>query len=151
MASTIPIILTPLPVPTGIQAINFDQLLALVARYLQGSISTNVSFFLQGSNFPQSDQGIFYNQTTHQFGAWDSGQGRYVPLTTLIVGDAKPCYVGGDDAVNGWILLDGRNVNSVTGINQFQKSNLEILFGVGGVLPTANFGATSGKVYVGSQ
>lgn len=151
MASIIPIILTALPVPTGIQAINFDQQLALVARYLQGSISTNVSFFLQGSNFPQSDQGIFYNQTTHQFGAWDSSQGRYVPLTTLIVGDAKPSYVAGDDVVNGWVQLDGRNVNSVPGITQFQKANLQTLFGVGGVLPTQTFGATAGKVYVGSQ
>ncbi len=151
MASTIPIILTALPVPTGIQATDFNQLLALVAKYLQGSISTSVSFFLQGSNFPLSDQGIFYNQTTHQFGAWNASLGRYVPLTTLVVGDAKPSYVGGDDPVNGWIVLNGRNVNEVAGITQFQKANLETLFGVSGIMPTQTFGATVGKVYVGAQ
>lgn len=151
MASTIPITLVALPAPTGIQALDFNQLLSLVARYIQGSISANVDFFLQGSNFPQSDQGIFYNQTTRQFGAWNAAQGQYVPLTTLIVGQATPFYTAGDDTVNGWIELNGRNVNSVTGITQFQKANLETLFGVGGILPTQTFGATAGKVYVGSQ
>lgn len=155
MANPVPITFTALPAPTGIEAVDFNQLVGLIAQYLQGSISQSVSFFLQGSNFPSSNQGLFYNQTTQQFGAWNNALGRYVPLTTDKVGDAKPCYVAGDDAVNGWIQLDGRNVNSVPGITVAQKANLETLFGAGGTMPTANFGATTnngcGKVYVGAQ
>lgn len=155
MANTVPVQFTPLPAPVGIKAINFNQMLGLICQYIQASIGQNVSFFLQGSNFPTSDQGIFYNQTTQQFGAWNAALGRYVPLSTIQVGDGKPSYVAGDDAVHGWIVLDGRNVNSVTGINQAQKSNLETLFGVGGTMPTQNFGASTnngvGKVYVGAQ
>jgi hypothetical protein len=151
MASTIPVTFTPIPVPVGIQAQDINQLLTIVSKYLAAAISANVSFFLQGSNFPQSDQGIFFNQTSGQFGVWNSALGQYIPITPLKVGDAKPSYVAGDDVVDGWVEMDGRNVNNVANITQQQKANLETLFGAGATLPTQNFGATSGKVYVGSQ
>ena len=137
--------------PTGIEATDINGLLGIIAQYLQGSISQSVSFFQQGSNYPSSDQGIFFNQTTQQFGAWNAALGRYIPLTTLKVGDAKPSYVAGDDVVNGWVELNGRNINSVAGITVSQQANLATLFGAGATLPTQNFGATAGLVYVGSQ
>lgn len=135
----IPITLTALPVPVGIQAINFDQLLVLICRYVAGQISANVSFFLQGSNWPLSDQGIFFNQSTRQFGTWDTGQGKYLPLTNLVIGDLKASLAAGDETAGGWIQLDGRSINSITGINQDQKSALEGLFGVDSNLPDYTF------------
>ncbi len=137
--ANIPITLTPLAVPVGIEAINFDQLLTLISQYVGAQISADVSFFVQGSNWPLSDQGIFFNQTTAQFGTWNTGQGKYLPITDLVIGDMKSSFVAGDNTADGWIQLDGRSINAVTGINQDQKSALEGLFGANANLPNYTF------------
>ena len=127
--SVIPISLTALPVPVGIKASNMNELLSLLAQYLEASIHDNVSFFLQGSNFPDSDQGIFYNQTIGKFGDWNAALGKYIPISDVAVGDIRASYVGGDDLVNGWVVMDGRLISAVPGLTQLQKSNLQTLFG----------------------
>lgn len=137
--ATIPITFSPLTVPVSVQATNINQLLAIISQYLSGQISANVSFFQQGSNWPLSDQGIFFNQTTQQFGTWSTAQGKYLPITDLIIGDTKASFVAGDDTADGWIQLDGRAINSVTGITNDQKSALQSLFGVDANLPNYTF------------
>ncbi len=137
--SNIPIQLSPLTVPVDFQAGDINQLLTIISQYLSASISANVSFFQQGSNWPTSDQGIFFNQTTRQFGTWSTGQGRYLPVTGLIIGDTKASFVAGDNTAAGWIQLNGRAINAVTGITNEQKSALEGLFGVGANLPNYTF------------
>lgn len=139
MSTTIPITLTPIPVPVNIQAVNINDFLGIVCEYVSGSISQNVSFFLQGATAPNSDQGIFYNTSTQRFESWNSNIGAYQPLTELQVGDLKAAYRTSDDTVNGWILLDGRVINDITGLTQSQNSNLQNLFGTGGSLPNFNF------------
>lgn len=137
--ATIPITLTPLTVPVAVQAADINQLLTVISQYIAGSISADVSFFVQGSNWPLSDQGIFFNQTTQQFGTWNTGQGKYLPITDLIIGDTKASFVAGDDTADGWIQLDGRAISAVTGINNDQKSALQSLFGVDAALPNYTF------------
>lgn len=128
MSQNIPIKLVNLPVPVGVEAADINQLLALMAQYLSGTISANVSFFLQGSNFPTSNQGIFYNQSTNRFGNWNTQLGKYINISDLQVGDVKPSYVAGDDPANGWVVLDGRKVANVPNLTQLQYSNLDMLF-----------------------
>jgi len=67
MSTTIPITLTPIPVPVNIQAVNINDFLGIVCEYISGSISQNVSFFQQGATAPNSNQGIFYNTSTQRF------------------------------------------------------------------------------------
>lgn len=135
--ATIPITFSPLTVPVSVQATNINELLTIIAQYLSGQISANVSFFQQGSNWPLSDQGIYFNQTTQQFGTWSTAQGKYLPVTDLIIGDMKSSFVAGDDTADGWIQLDGRAINAVTGITNDQKSALQSLFGT--TLPNYTF------------
>lgn len=135
----IPIELTALPVPTGVRPATLTELVRLCADYMRGRISATVSFFLQGSNYPTSEQGLFYNQTTQRFGAWNSAQGRYVQITDLQVGDMKPTFVAGDDVSNGWVVLDGRNTNAVSNLTQVQQNNLNTLFGANTAMPNYRF------------
>lgn len=139
MPTPIPITLNANPVPVGIQAVNINDLLNIVAEYVSGTISQNVSFFIQGSTPPQSNQGIFYNTTTRRFEDWSSTAGAYLPITENSVGDLKVALSQVDDPANGWILLNGRSINSLSNITQLQKSNLETLFGVNSSLPNYSF------------
>lgn len=139
MPTQIPITLSANPVPVGIQAVNINDLLGIVAEYISGSISQNVSFFIQGATAPQSNQGIFYNTTTRRFEDWNSAQGAYIPISENAVGDLKVALSQSDDMANGWVLLNGRTINSLQNITQIQKSNLETLFGVNSSLPNYSF------------
>jgi hypothetical protein len=151
MSTTIPITLTPIPVPVNIQAVNINDFLGIVCEYVSGSISQNVSFFLQGATPPNSNQGIFYNTSTQRFENWSSNNGSYLPITELQVGDLKGAFRTSDDPVNGWILLDGRVISTITGLTQAQNANLQNLFGSGGSLPNFTFlGALSGLPPVGT-
>jgi len=151
MSTTIPITLTPIPVPVNIQAVNINDFLGIVCEYVSGSISQNVSFFQQGATAPNSNQGIFYNTSTQRFETWNSNNGVYQPITELQVGDLKAAFRTSDDTVNGWILLDGRIINAITGLTQAQNANLQNLFGSGGSLPNFSFlGALSGLPPVGT-
>lgn len=152
--STIPIVITPLPVPVGAQALNINQLIALISKHLSASIDVdNVSFFLQGFVAPSSDQGLFFNKFSNQFQIWSSSQGKYIPVSTdLQVGDAKLSFVSGDDVNAGWLVCNGRSVNSITGISNNQKQILITLFGASGNLPSLTDSAPDGgyyKVFVG--
>lgn len=137
--TNIPITLTPIPVPVGVEAVDINGLLAIVSEYMTGQISQNVSFFLQGTVPPDSNQGIFYNTSTKRFEDWNPAYGSYVPISELQVGDLKAALRQTDDVANGWILLNGRSINNIGSITQTQKSNLENLFGVGGTLPNYSF------------
>ena len=139
MSQAIPLTLSALPVPAGIDVATIDELIQLICTYMEGEISTSVSFFLQGVNFPASDQGIFYNQTTNRFGAWNSTLGKYIPVSDLQVGDMKLSVVGGDDPANGWVQLDGRPVSDVAGLSQLQMSNLQTIYGANNNLPKFDF------------
>lgn len=139
MAQKIPIIITATPAPTGIKSLTFDQLNANLVKYQEAYISDDVSFFLQGPSDPASDSGIFYNTAANRFKSWDANLGRYIPISELQVGDLKPSAVAGDDVASGWIQLDGRDIDLVTGISQAQKTILETLYGANGTLPDYTF------------
>lgn len=132
----IPINITPLPVPVGVQALNINQLFQLWSQFVEASIDlANVSFFIQGTVDPASDQGLFFNTNQNMFKVWSISQGKYLPISDIQVGDTKLSFVTGDDINNGWLVCDGRGVQTLTGISQAQKLNVETLFGVNGSLP----------------
>ena len=140
MVQNIPITLTATPVPVGVQAVNMDDLMAIIADSIGGSISADVSFFIQGAAAPSSDQGIFYNTDTRRFEDWNSSLGSYTPVSELQVGDLKAAIRTTDDLANGWVLLNGRAFNNTVmpSLTQVQRSNLLALF-TSGVLPTYSF------------
>ena len=145
MATTnIPIYLTPIPVPVGVEAIDINGLLSIIAEYMTGQISQNVSFFIQGTVPPTSNQGIFYNTNTKRFEDWNSGYGAYTPISELQVGDMKAAYRQSDDVANGWVLLNGRAISSIVGITQIQKNNLDTLFPSAGTPTLPNLSFISG-------
>lgn len=136
--TNIPITLSPIPVPTGVEAVNINDLLSIISEYMTGQISTSVSFFIQNSVPPTSDQGIFYNTTTFRFERWNSVIGAYQPISEITVGDMKASLLQSDDVANGWILMNGRSIANVANITQVQKNNLLNLFPTG-ILPNYVF------------
>ena len=137
----IPITLVPTPVPTGTEGMTVNDLLNIISQYMSASISASVSFFVQGSNWPTSNQGIFYNQTLNKFGNWNSSLGKYIPVSDVAVGDIRASYVGSDDLANGWVVLNGRQLTTIAGLTQQQLSNLQIIYGSApsAVLPNMPF------------
>lgn len=136
--TNIPITLSPIPVPVGVEAVNINDLLSIISEYMSGQISTSVSFFIQNSVPPTSDQGIFYNTTTFRFERWNSTTGAYQPISEITVGDMKVSMLQTDDVTNGWVLLNGRSINNVANVTQVQKNNLTNLF-PSGILPNYAF------------
>ena len=52
MSATIPITLTPVPVPVGVKATDINQLVTIITQYIAGSINQDVSFFqISGMRF----------------------------------------------------------------------------------------------------
>lgn len=134
--SKIPINLTPLPVPVGVQAANINQLFQLWSQFVEASINVDsVSFFVTGTVDPQSNTGLFFNAAQNQFKSWDAALGKYVPISSIQIGDTKLSFLAGDDIANGWLLCDGRGVQAITGLSQAQKVVVETLFGVNGNIP----------------
>ena len=136
MAQTIPISLTPLPTPTGIEYSTIDQLLTIIANYLSGQISTDVSFFTQSASDPTSYvTALVYNTSQNVFKGWDTGTGSYLPITPFQYGDVKNSFVAGDEVSNGWLELNGRTITSIQGLSLRQGQVLAQLFPAG-TLPT---------------
>ena len=137
----IPITLIPTPVPTGTEGMTLNDLLNIIAQYMSASISASVSFFIQGSNWPSSNQGIFYNQTLNKFGNWNAALGKYIPVSDVAVGDIRASYIGQDDLANGWVVMNGRQLTTIAGLTQLQLANLQTLYGSApsAVLPNMPF------------
>ena len=135
--TAIPITLTATPVPVGISYVTIDQLLAIVAQYISGSISTSVSFYAQGPNTPTkyvTDQ--FFNTSQNTWYGWNANAAAYLPITQFQYGDVKYTFNQGDSPTTGWILCDGRKLTAIQNISATQLQVLQSLFGVGGNLPT---------------
>lgn len=126
---TIPITLQSNPVPVGITAANIDQLLTVIAQYMSASISGDVSFFYQTAADPtQFVTSLIYNTNQNVFKGWDTGTGKYLPITQFQTGDVKNSFVGGDEVSYGWIVLDGRLKSAITGLSQNQQAVMNQLF-----------------------
>jgi len=131
----VPIKLTPLPVPAGTKAANWDQLLTIISQYIAGQIQQNVSFFQTFANPPGYNAGsLIYVENRKNFFVWNTSTGQYDLLSQFILGDIKQSAIDGDDTLNGWIKLDGRAISSVSGISTQQGANLLALF-PNGTLP----------------
>lgn len=132
---TIPITLTASTVPTSVTAANMNELIALVAQYLQGSIRTDVTFILTVAVDPTSlDSVLIFNSTQGVFKYWSTSLGRYVAVTDNIIGDIKYSFDGGDQVAQGWVVLNGRTITAIPGLVQSQIDVLDTFF-PGGTLP----------------
>ena len=114
---------------------NIDQLMVYFVKYIGASISASVSWFLTGTVDPNSNQGVFFNTAQDVFKSWDNSVGRYTPIGAPPVGQVIDTFVGGDEASNGYVLLDGRSISAITGLSTAQVTALTGLFGVGGAVP----------------
>lgn len=133
----IPITVQAQTTTVGVAPANFNQLLQLVASNLIAFISANVSFFFQGTVIPGSFvSSLFYNISNNLFYGWDTGTGKYQPITPFTQGDLKYTFFAGDNLNNGWVQCNGRSVNAVTGVSASQLAVLQSLFGASGSLPT---------------
>lgn len=136
MSTTIPITLTPVPVPVGVKAIDINQLLTIISQYMAGSINQDVSFFQSVASDPTvGTTPIIFNSTQGVFKYWDVNVGKYVALTQFQPGDIKNTFITGDSPQTGWIVCDGRAISAIPNISQTQQGILNSLFGVGGSLP----------------
>jgi hypothetical protein len=136
MSTTVPITLTPVPVPVGVEAANINQLLTIISQFMAGSISQDVSFFQSVASDPTvGTTPIIFNTTQGVFKYWDVNLGKYVALTQFQPGDIKNTFVSGDSPQTGWVVCDGRLISAVPNISQTQQGILNSLFGVGSSLP----------------
>lgn len=136
MSATIPITLTPVPVPVGVQATDINQLITIITQFTAASINADVSFFQIVSADPtQITTPLIFNTSQGVFKFWDTTVGKYTPITPFQAGDIKNTFNGGDSPQTGWIDCDGRAINDVPNISAYQQSVLNSLFGVGGNLP----------------
>lgn len=137
MSSTIPITLTPVPIPVGVKALDINQLVTIITQYTAASINQDVSFFQLVSVDPtQQTTPLIFNTSQGVFKYWDTTVGRYTPITPFQPGDIKNTFSGGDSPQTGWIDCDGRTISSVPNISANQQGILNALFGAGGSLPT---------------
>lgn len=140
MSQTIPIILTAGPVPPGFAAADINQLMQAIATYISGAIRTDVTFIPRVLNDPATNiSPIIFNVSQNIFKVWDISSGSYIAITEFQLGDVKNSFVGTDDIVHGWVLLDGRAIAAITGITGLQQQTLNNLFNggsPGGTLPT---------------
>ncbi len=136
MAATIPIILSPQPAPNTTVPADFNQLVTAICGYVAASINQNVGFFTYGNVDPGVFTTVmFFNRAQGIWKYWDVGTGSYQAVTQFRIGDRKSSYNLGDEVQGGWIVLNGRAIDAVSGISLNQKLALESLFGANGVLP----------------
>jgi hypothetical protein len=136
MSATIPITLTPVPVPVGVKATDINQLITIITQYTAASVNANVSFFQIVSADPtQITTPLIFNTTQGVFKFWDTTVGKYTPISPFQPGDIKNTFNGGDSPQTGWIDCDGRPIGDVPNISANQQGVLNALFGVGGNLP----------------
>jgi hypothetical protein len=135
--SAIPITLTPVPVPVGVQATDINALLQIIASYTSASIKTNVSFFAQFSAVPTKFvTSLIYNTSNNLFYGWNSGSASYQPITPYQPGQVIQSFSSGDIPQQGLFVLNGRLISAIPNISQNQSSVLQTLFGISGSLPT---------------
>lgn len=136
MSATIPITLTPVPVPVGVKAADINQLLTIITQFVSASVSGDVSFFQIVTVDPTAfTTTLIFNSSQGIFKYWDTGSGKYLPVSVFQPGDIKNTFISGDSPQTGWIVCDGRPIGEVPNISQNQQSVLNNLFGVGGKLP----------------
>lgn len=136
MSATIPITLTPVPVPTGVKATDINQLLTILTQYIVGSINTDVSFFQTVSSDPSTlTTPLIFNSSQQVFKYWSNTLGNYQAITSFQAGDVKSTFSSGDSPQTGWIECNGRLITDISNISGNQESVLNALFGVGGTLP----------------
>jgi hypothetical protein len=136
MSATIPITLTPVPVPIGVKATDINQLITIITQFTAASINADVSFFQTVSADPtQQTTPLIFNTSQAVFKYWDTSVGKYMPITPFQAGDIKNTFNGGDSPQTGWIDCDGRAIGEVPNISSNQQGVLNALFGVGGTLP----------------
>lgn len=123
------------PLPPNFSVVGPDGFLQALIRYVQVVIPGTFTGVIRGTIDPSNDQGLFYNSLQRVFKDWDVGTGRYQPVTDLSLTEEKVFYTPGDDLVKGWVVLNGRTINSITGLSVLQKQVLESVFGPGGSLP----------------
>ena len=84
MSTVIPISLVASPVPTSLSAATLTEFMQLVAQYVSGSVSADVTFFLEGSVDPVVDEGVvFFNTVQNCFKSWSNDTGSYLPIGFL--------------------------------------------------------------------
>ena len=136
MSATIPITLTPVPVPVGVKATDINQLITIITQFTAASVNADVSFFQIVSVDPtQMTTPLIFNTAQGVFKYWDTTVGKYTPITPFQPGDIKNTFNGGDSPQTGWIDCDGRPITEVPNISAAQQGVLNALFGVGGTLP----------------
>ena len=136
MSATIPITLTPVPVPVGIKATDINQLITIITQFTAASVNADVSFFQSVSSDPTAQTTpIIFNTSQAVFKYWDTGLGKYYPITPFQPGDIKNTFAGGDSPQTGWLDCDGRAISAVPNISANQQGVLNALFGVGSNLP----------------
>ena len=144
---TLPIKLTAACLPSGFKSITPQDLINAVAKYMSASVSDDVSFFHQGAVLPTSDVGPFFNTASGTWYQWSLTYGRYIcDLGNFRVGDTVNTFVAGDDLSYGWVILDGRAINSVAGLTTKQKNALESFFGAGANLPSGLAASITGTI-----
>lgn len=137
MSATIPITLTPVPVPVGVKATDINQLITIITQFTAASVNADVSFFQTVSADPTlQTTPIIFNTSQGVFKYWDTTVGKYMPITPFQAGDIKNTFVGGDSPQTGWIDCDGRAISVIPNISSQQQAVLNSLFGIGGSLPS---------------
>ena len=153
MPNVLPVSLVASPVPTNLSVATLTEFMQLVAQYVTGSVSADVTFFQQGTTLPTVDQSvIFYQTSTGLFYFWDSSLGAYAPTGLNIpLGSVLFDYVNGDELTNGYVLASGsRVIDSIAALSANQATNLHDLFGAGALIQIPNVTAPVSAVGGGS-
>jgi hypothetical protein len=98
MATTIPIIFSLAPIPTG-QSLDANQYGQLLVANLQASITANFLLGQTGGSTPPSNVGPWFNDG--QWWAWNTAQSEYLPITS------SPIY---NSVINANMQIWQRNV-----------------------------------------
>lgn len=136
MSTPVPITLSAQPVDVSINATDLNALLQLIAANITASINQQVSFFLQVPSNPGTFVGdIIYNTSQMAFQGWNTGSGKYLPITApAVIGQITQTFNQGDNPQAGFIQLNGRLISGIQGISANQVAILNGLF-PGGSLP----------------
>lgn len=137
MSTPVPIVLTAQPVDVTINATDLNALLKLFCSNISGAINQQVSFFLEVPSDPGTNVGdIIYNTSQMSFKGWNTGAGKYLPITQpAVIGTIIQSFNQGDNAQAGYIQLNGRQITAIQGISTAQVAILNGLF-PSGTLPT---------------
>lgn len=135
MAQPIVAKLVASPLPPDFKVTGPNAFLQALVKAVQVVIPGTFTGIIRGAVDPSNDQGLFYNTLQKVFKDWDVSSGRYQPVSDLTLTEEKIFYSAGDDLTKGWVVLNGRTINSITGLSSLQKQVLESVFGVSGTLP----------------